>query len=67
MFEHIIHSWVGYELVKVLLKYGPSPNVRSDLNKWSEDLFELFAYFGEKTTGSYEKTDYTDKYPLQSN
>ena len=48
MFEHIIHSWVGYELVRVLLKYGLSPNVRSDLKDWSEDLFELFAYFGEK-------------------
>ena len=48
MFEHIIHSWVGYELVKVLLKYGLSPSVRSDLNDWSQDLFELFAYFGEK-------------------
>jgi hypothetical protein len=48
LFEHIIHSWVGYELVKVLLKYGLSPSVRSDLNDWSQDLFELFAYFGEK-------------------
>ena len=49
MFEHIIHSWVGYELVKVLLKYGLSPSVRSDLKDWSSDLFELFAYFGDKT------------------
>lgn len=49
MFEHIIHSWVGYELVKVLLKYGLSPSVRSDLNDWSPDLYELFAYFGEKS------------------
>jgi hypothetical protein len=48
LYEHIIHSWVGYELVKVLLKYGLSPGVRSDLNNWSEDLFKLFAYFDEK-------------------
>jgi len=48
LYEHIIHSWVGYELVKVLLKYGLSPDVRSDLNDWSEDLYQLFAYFGEK-------------------
>ena len=52
MFEHIIHSWVGYELVKVLLKYGLSPSVRSDLNDWSPDLYELFAYFGEKNRDS---------------
>ena len=55
MFEHIIHSWVGYELVKVLLKYGLSPSVRSDLNDWSHDLYELFAYFGEKTWDSEKR------------
>lgn len=55
MFEHIIHSWVGYELVKILLKYGLSPSVRSDLNDWSQDLFELFAYFGEKKRDSTKK------------
>ena len=43
-----MHSWVGYELVKVLLKYGLSPKLRSDLNKWLPELFELFSYFGEK-------------------
>ena len=55
MFEHIIHSWVGYELVKVLLKYGLSPSVQSDLNNWSHDLYELFAYFGEKTRDSEKR------------
>ena len=48
LFEHLMHSWVGYELVKVLLKYGLSPKLWSDLNKWSPELFELFSYFGEK-------------------
>ncbi len=48
MFEHLMHSWVGYELVKVLLKYGLSPKLRSDLNEWSPELFELFSYIGEK-------------------
>jgi hypothetical protein len=24
LFEHLMHSWVGYEIVKVLLKYGLS-------------------------------------------
>jgi hypothetical protein len=47
LFEHLMHSWVGYELVKVLLKYGLSPKLRSDLNEWSPELFELFSYFGE--------------------
>jgi hypothetical protein len=48
LFEHLMHSWVGYELVKVLLKYGLSPKLRSDLNEWSPDLYQLFSYFGEK-------------------
>ena len=48
LFEHLMHSWVGYELVKVLLKYGLSPKLRSDLNEWSPDLYQLFSYFGKK-------------------
>ena len=55
MFEHIIHSWVGYELVKVLLKYGLNPSIRSDLEEWSSDLNELFVYFGEKTRDPLKK------------
>ncbi len=48
LFEHLMHFWVGYDLVKVLLKYGLSPKLRSDLNEWSPELFELFSYFGKK-------------------
>ena len=48
LFEHLMHSWVGYELVKVLLKYGLSPKLWSDLNEWLPELFELFSYFGKK-------------------
>ena len=43
LFEHLMHSWVGYELVKVLLKYGLSPKLRSDLNDWSPELYQLFS------------------------
>ncbi len=42
LFEHLMHSWVGYELVKVLLKYGLSPKLWSDLNEWTPDLYQLF-------------------------
>ncbi len=48
LFEHLMHSWVGYEFVKVLLKYGLSPKLWSDLNEWSPELFKLFSYFGKK-------------------
>ncbi len=55
MFEHLMHSWVGYELVKVLFKYGLSPKIRSDLNDWSEKLYELFSYFGTKKRDSTKR------------
>ncbi len=48
LFEHLMHSWVGYELVKVLLKFGLSPKLRGDLNEWSPDLYQLFSDFGDK-------------------
>jgi hypothetical protein len=52
LLEHLMHSWVGYELVKVLLKYGLSPKLWGDLNEWSADLYELFSYFGNKQRDS---------------
>jgi len=55
LFEHLMHSWVGYELVKVLFKYGLSPKIRSDLNDWSEKLYKLFSYFGTKKRDSTKR------------
>jgi hypothetical protein len=55
LFEHLMHSWVGYEIVKVLLKYGLSPKIRSDLNKWLPQLYELFSYFDKKQRDSSKK------------
>jgi hypothetical protein len=55
LFEHLMHSWVGYEIVKVLLKYGLSPKIRSDLNEWSPQLYENFSYFDEKQWDSSKK------------
>ncbi len=48
MFQEYIHSWVGYELVKVLLAFGLSPKIWDDLESWSPDLFNLFSYLGDK-------------------
>ena len=47
-----MNSWVGYELVKVLFKYGLNPKLRCDLKDWSPDLYKLFSYFGEKQQDS---------------
>ncbi len=48
MFQELMHSWVGYELVKVLLTFGLSPKIQEDLDSWSPDLFNLFSYLGNK-------------------
>jgi hypothetical protein len=48
MFQELMHSWVGYKLVKVLLNFGLRPNIWQDLEDWSTDLFNLFSYLGNK-------------------
>ncbi len=48
MFQKLMHSWVGYEPVKVLLNFGLSPKIWQDLEDWSPDLFNLFSYLGDK-------------------
>jgi hypothetical protein len=48
MFQELMHSWVGYKLVKVLLTFGLSPKIWEDLESWSPDLFNLFSYLGNK-------------------
>jgi hypothetical protein len=48
MFQELMHSWVGYKLVKVLLIFGLSPKICNDLKNWSPDLFHLFSYMGDK-------------------
>jgi hypothetical protein len=52
-----MHSWVGYELVQVLLSFGLSPKLRDDLNNFSPDLFILFSYFEDKQWDSSKKDD----------
>ncbi len=55
MFQEFMHSWVGYELVKVLLAFGLSPKVREDLEEWSPDLFQLFSFLGDNQRDSVKK------------
>ena len=40
-----MQSWVGYELVKVLVTFGLQPVDFSDsLKEWSSDLYDVFSY-----------------------
>jgi hypothetical protein len=50
MFHELIHSWVGYELVKVLVTFGLQPmglqptRLNSSLKDWFQDLYIIFTY-----------------------
>jgi hypothetical protein len=55
VFQELMHSWVGYELVKVLLIFGLSPKIHDDLEDWSPDLFNLFSYMGNKKWNTKKK------------
>jgi hypothetical protein len=48
VFQDLMHSWVGYKLVKVLLIFGLTPKICDDLEDWSPDLFNLFSYMGSE-------------------
>jgi hypothetical protein len=40
-----MQSWVGYELVKILVMFGFQPVDLSDsLKEWSPDLYDVFSY-----------------------
>jgi hypothetical protein len=56
LFQEFMQSWVGYNLVKVLHVFGLQPTVRKDINEWSEDLFETFAYLSNKNNEEYKES-----------
>jgi hypothetical protein len=50
-----MHSWVGYEIVQILFKYGLTPKIWTDLQDWSPQLHELFSYFEDKQRSTSNK------------
>ncbi len=49
LFHKFIQSWVGYELVKVLVTFGLQPTrFNSLLKDWSQDLHIIFIYMQTK-------------------
>ncbi len=49
LFHEFIQSWVGYELVKVLVMFGLQPiTLNSSLKNWSKDLHDIFMYMRSK-------------------
>ena len=55
VFQELMHSWVGYKLIKVLLIFGLNPKIRDDLEDWSPDLFNLFSYMVDKKWSTKKK------------
>ena len=52
LFHKFIQSWVGYELVKVLVTFGLQPmRLNSSLKDWSQDLHIIFTYMQTKNPG----------------
>jgi hypothetical protein len=48
IFQQFIHSWLHYELVKVLYVFGLQPQIRSDISGWSQELHTAFDYLNNK-------------------
>jgi hypothetical protein len=55
IFQQFIHSWVCYELVKVLHMFSLQPKIRSDIAKWSPELHKTFNYFADKKISEYKE------------
>ena len=54
-YQELMHLWVAYELVKVLLNFGLTPKNCEYLNNWSPDLYCLFSYLGAKQQDASKK------------
>jgi hypothetical protein len=48
VFQQFIHSWMCYELVKVLYVFDLQPQIRSDISDWSQALHAAFDYFSNE-------------------
>jgi hypothetical protein len=49
LIHEFIQSWLGYELVKVLVTLGLQPTrLNSSLKEWSQDLHDIFMYMQTK-------------------
>jgi hypothetical protein len=48
IFQQFIHSWLCYELVKVLYVFGLLPQIRSGISGWTQELHAAFNYLNNK-------------------
>jgi hypothetical protein len=48
IFQQFIHSWLCFELVKVMYVFGLQQQIRSDISGWSKELHATFDYLNNK-------------------
>jgi hypothetical protein len=44
IFHEMIHTWVTYEVVKMLYLFGLKPTINEKLKEWSPDIYNLVKY-----------------------
>ena len=58
LFHKFIQSWVGYELVKVLVSFRLQPTkLNPNLKNWSPDLHDIFSYMLTKKLELKDRAD----------
>ena len=54
-FYEVVQSWVSFELVQVLQKFGLNPKFKSNLNTWSKDIHCVVQYMKKSQQQDHEK------------
>ncbi len=49
-FYKVVQSWVAFELVKVLQKFGLNPTFKTNLDGWSKDMHCVVQFLKNTTT-----------------
>ena len=54
-FYEVVQSWVSFELVQVLQKFGLNPKFKSNLNTWSKDIHCVVQFMKKSQQQDHEK------------
>jgi hypothetical protein len=54
-FYEVVQSWVSFELVQVLQKFGLNPKFKSNLNRWSQDIHCVVQFMKKSQQQDHEK------------
>ena len=63
-FYEVVQSWVSFELVQVLQKFGLNPKFKTNLDMWSKDIHCVVQFMKKLQQQDHEKN--VPKYALTS-